>query len=262
MMRPWLVMLVAILLMAGGAGPAGAAASLGVVLLHGKNGTPEQMAKLAATLKDAGYAVSTPEMCWSKARIFDKALPDCLKEVDAAVAGLKSGGASRIVIGGVSQGAIVAIDYGATHTGLAGVVALAPAADPPDASKYPDFAAAIKTAQAAVKARKGNEVGEYDDLIDGAPITVNATAANYLSFHDPKAPSSTIRGVKGKLLPKLTVPLLWVAGTKDPTQASTRAVFGAAPDNKLSTYERVEADHAGTPDASGDIVVAWLKTLP
>jgi len=130
MMRPWLVMLVAILLMAGGAGPAGAAASLGVVLLHGKTGTPEQMAKLAATLKDAGYAVSTPEMCWSKSRIFDKALPDCLKEVDAAVAGLKSGGASRIVIGGVSQGAIVAIDYGATRTTDISLDAVV--ADPPD----------------------------------------------------------------------------------------------------------------------------------
>ena len=65
---------------------AASAASLGIVLLHGKSGTPAQFARLGAALTAAGFVVSTPEMCWSKTRIFDKAFPDCLKEVDAAVA--------------------------------------------------------------------------------------------------------------------------------------------------------------------------------
>ena len=39
------------------------------------------------------------------------------------------------------------------------------------------------------------------------------------------------------------------------------AVFAAAPENKLSSYLRVEADHAGTAEAGLEAVVAWLKTL-
>lgn len=113
------------------------ATGIGVVPLHGKTGTPGQLGKLAAALETAGYAVETPEMCWSKARIFDKTLPDCLKDVDAAVAELKAKGATKIVVGGTSQGAVAAIDYGAATTGLAGVIAMAPAADPPDRASFP-----------------------------------------------------------------------------------------------------------------------------
>jgi pimeloyl-ACP methyl ester carboxylesterase len=138
---------------------------------------------------------------------------------------------------------------------------MAPAADPPDAKKFPDFAAAIKAAQAAVKARKGSQTADFADLVNGESVDVTTTPAIFLSFHGPDSPIATIRAVKAKLLPKLAVPLLWVAGTRDATQASTRAVFAAAPDDKLSSYVRVEADHAGTPDAAGEAVVAWLKTL-
>ena len=128
------------------------AAGIGVVLLHGKTGTPTQLAKLSAALAGAGYSVATPEMCWSKARIFDAALADCLKDVDAAIADLKAKGATAVVIGGTSQGAMAAIDYAVATPGLAGVIAMAPAADPNDASKFPDFAASIKAAEADVKA--------------------------------------------------------------------------------------------------------------
>ena len=67
-----LVALCAILVF--GALPASAAGPIGVVLLHGKTGMPGAMGKLAAALGAAGYAVETPEMCWSKKRIFDKTL--------------------------------------------------------------------------------------------------------------------------------------------------------------------------------------------
>ena len=242
-------------------GSAQAAAHLGIVLLHGKAGTPNQFDKLAAALRAAGFAVATPEMCWSKQRIFDKALPDCLKEVDAVVADLKAKGATSVVVGGASQGAVAAIDYGVTRSGLAGVIAMAPAADPPDARKFPDFAASMKAAQAAMKGRQGQAAASFADLVNGEAVTVNATAMNFLSFHGSDSPIATIRVIKAKLLPKLVTPLLWVAGSNDPTQASARAVFGAAPEGKLSSFVRIEADHAGTPDASADTIIAWLATL-
>lgn len=260
MRRPLLICLAALTAFAFLAGAA-SAASLGIVLLHGKSGTPAQFARLGAALTAAGFVVSTPEMCWSKTRIFDKAFPDCLKEVDAAVADLRKQGATAVVVGGMSEGAVAAIDYGATRKGLAGIVALAPAADPPQPGKYPEFDAAIVAAQAAVKKRQGNVAQPFDDLVNGAIVTVNATPSVFLSFHDPKGSVATIRAIKAKVLPKLTVPLLWVAGHSDLTQASTRAVFAAAPDNKLSAYDEIAADHPGTPDAAAPVVIDWLKTL-
>src|SRR5512135_2987641 len=83
--------------------PAFAGGPIGIVLLHSKTGMPGQMTNLASSLSAAGYLIETPEMCWSKKRIFDKSLSDCLLEVDAAVARLKAKGAGRVVIAGTSQ---------------------------------------------------------------------------------------------------------------------------------------------------------------
>ena len=46
-----------------------------------------------------------------------------------------------------------------------------------------------------------------------------------------------------------------------PTQMGTQKSFAAVPTNKFSEYVTVVADHAGTPDASGPAVVAWLAKL-
>ncbi|MGC1818816.1 MAG: alpha/beta hydrolase [Casimicrobiaceae bacterium] len=239
-----------------------AAGGIGIVLLHGKTGMPGQHAKLAAALRAAGYAVEMPKMCWSKDRIFDKPYPACIGELDSAVARLRADGATVIVVGGTSQGAVVAIDYGANHAGLAGIVAMSPAADPIDPSKYPNFAAALDQARALVKAGKGSEVTELDDLVAGGKdISVKTTPDDYLSFHDPKIPIATIRNLKAQDLPKLKVPLLWVAGTKDPAQATAAKTFQAAPENRLSRYITVDAGHAGVPDVAEEPVIAWLKSL-
>jgi pimeloyl-ACP methyl ester carboxylesterase len=240
-------------------GPA-AAASTGVLLLHDRLETPAELAGLVRALDDAGDATAAPELCWSSNRAYDKALPDCLKEVDAAMTGLRAKGGS-VVIAGVGGGALLAIDYAVSHPEVAGVIAIAPVGDPPDPARYPDFAAALKQAQAAVKSRKGNQPASFVDLAHGQPVTITATPAAFLSFHDAKSLVATVRSVKAKLLPKLKAPLLWIAGTRDMSQASTRAVFAAAPNNKLSAYERVDADHAGTADAAAAPVIAWLKTL-
>ncbi|MDR3471955.1 MAG: hypothetical protein P4M09_09735 [Devosia sp.] len=244
-----------------GPGPAAAAGGLGVVLLHDKGAAPEQLAKLAAALSGAGFQAVAPQMCWSGVRLLDKAYADCLTDVDAAIADLRKKGATEVVLGGAAQGAVFAIDYGATHAGLVGIIAIGPSADPPDPSRYPEFAASLKAAQAALKKRQGQVSASFTELVASQPVAITTTAAIYLSFHGPQSTIATIRAIKAKGLPKLGVPLLWIAGTNDPAQVSTRAVFAAAPENKLSAYVRVEADHAGTADASAGAVIAWLKSL-
>jgi alpha-beta hydrolase superfamily lysophospholipase len=243
--------------------PAFASGKVGIVLLHGKTGTPNQLARLAAALQAAGFAVETPEMCWSKTRIFDQALPECLSEVDTATAKLKSEGDNAIVVGGTSQGAVAALAYGAAHADLAGIIAMAPAADPNDAAAFPKFAKSIATAQALVQSGKGDAATIFSDLISGGDfVTVHATPKAFLSFHGPDSPVSTIRNLTATTMPNLHMPVLWVAGTSDPSQKGAPKSFAALPHNAKSRYATVAADHAGTPDASADVVIAWLKTLP
>ena len=249
-------------LMVACAGTASAADTTGVVLLHGKTGMPGQMAKLASALTAAGYAVATPEMCWSKHRIFDETFTDCLRDVDVAIATLKTNGASRIFVAGVSQGAMGAFAYGSAHPDIAGIVALAPAGDPPDLSKAPDLAASVKSALALARTDKGNTVTDFNDVITGnKPIAMRATPAAFLSFHGPQSPIATMKQLFATVLPSVKVPVLWVAGTRDPTQGVAAQGFAQLPKNDRSELVSVDADHGGTPDASGAAVVDWLAHL-
>jgi len=261
-MRVLLVVAVLSALTVAGAASATAAGGMGVVLLHGKTGTPSQFDKLAKALTDDGYAVAIPEMCWSKARIFDEPFSDCLKDVDAAVASLKAGGAAAVVVAGMSQGGMAALDYGVDHAGIAAIVAMAPAGDPSDLGKAPTLAASVKSATALVAAGKGNVSTDFNDVITGdMPVPVRATPLAFLSFHGPDSQIATMKRLSASLLPHLKVPVLWIAGTRDPSQDGTRASFARIPKNALSRYVDVDSDHGGTPDASPDVLAAWLATL-
>ena len=56
----------------------------------------------ARSSKSAGYLVDTPEMCWSRRRIYDRPFLDCLTEIDSAIGRLKGRGAGTIVSAGSS----------------------------------------------------------------------------------------------------------------------------------------------------------------
>lgn len=244
-----------------GSGLANADGKIGLVLLHGKTGMPGQMAKLSGALTSAGYLVATPEMCWSKKRIFDKNLTSCLAEIDTAIGVLKDKGAAKVVLGGTSQGGVAVLDYAATHPDLAGVIAMAPAADPLTPSKYPDLARSLATAQGLVAGGKGDTPAELQDLASGKTVIVHATPNDFLSFHGPGSPIGTVRGMEDGVLPKITVPLLWIAGSSDPTQKIGPQAFTYVQKNPRNRHVTVGADHGGTPDASAAAVLDWLKGL-
>ena len=98
------------------------AQTIGIVLMHGKTGSPNTVIdQLATALQSAGYLVDTPEMCWSRRRIYDRPFLDCLTEIDSAIGRLKGRGAGRIVVAGMSQGGDAALAYGARQANLAGM---------------------------------------------------------------------------------------------------------------------------------------------
>ena len=250
-------------LVALSAAGASAEGKIGVILMHGKTGMPGQMSKLATALTDAGYVVARPEMCWSKQRIYDHAFGDCLADVDAAIGRAKAKGATEIVVGGTSLGAMAALAYAATHKDIIGVIAIVPASDPVNPAPFPAFAASLTKAVALAKAGKGDAPAEFDDIVTGGvDLTVNVSPDVFLSFHGPDSPIATVlKQLAVTVLPKITVPVLWVAGTRDPSQSVAPQAFARLPRNKLSQLVKIDADHAGAPDVAADAVLPWLTKL-
>ncbi|MDE2228507.1 MAG: hypothetical protein KGL11_05645 [Alphaproteobacteria bacterium] len=242
---------------------------IGVLLLHGKQGAPLGTsignrpafgAGLVAALRNAGYLVATPEMCWSRQRNFDKPYPDCIAEVDTAIAQLKSQGATAIVVGGLSLGGNGAIAYGTTHSGIIGIMAFGPADDPTRKSARPDVAASLARARQLMVQGQGDVKTTFDDVNTGTggpfAITVTTTPRIFLSFNDAGALTHI-----GANIAKLAVPILWVVGDHDPTQGSAAFVFHMAPPNPLNRLVTVHSNHLGTPDAGADTALAWLAAL-
>jgi pimeloyl-ACP methyl ester carboxylesterase len=233
------------------------AQTIGIVLLHGKTGSPDTVInQLAIALQGAGYLVDTPEMCWSRRRIYDRPFLDCLTEIDSAIGRLKGRGAGRIVVAGMSQGGDAALAYGARRANLAGIIALAPAAAPERQVGLGDIAQNVAQARALVAAGRGDETASFVDRNASGPFSVRTTATIYLSYLDPQGPANMLDSVR-----KLHAPLLWVAGSADPSQTGANAEFNQAPVNPLNRFVMVASAHLGTPNAAREAVLAWLPEL-
>ena len=165
------------------------AQTIGIVLMHGKTGSPNTVIdQLATALQSAGYLVDTPEMCWSRRRIYDRPFLDCLTEIDSAIGRLKGRGAGTIVVAGMSQGGDAALAYGARRANLAGIIALAPAAAPERQVGLPDIAQSVHQARALLASGRGNETTSFVDRNAGGAFSVRTTATIYLSYLDPRPP--------------------------------------------------------------------------
>ncbi|MFI5001858.1 MAG: alpha/beta fold hydrolase [Reyranellales bacterium] len=231
-----------------------ASAPLGIVLMHGKKGPPGYLAATKAILEAHGYLVSTPEMCWSDKRQYDRLYPDCLAEIDAAVADLRRRGARSIVIAGHSLGGTAAIAYGASHDDLAGVIGFA-AGDAfwGPASLLPDIA----RAQQLVDQGRGDSVADFEDIRPSGRTSMRTTAAHFLSFValpvEQRLPANVAR---------LRVPLLLVAGTQDGATMQYEArAYDRVPNLALNRYVEVNADHNGTLKAGMKPALEWLARL-
>jgi len=230
----------------------------GVVFLHGKGvWTGAFDGGIPSALEAEGAAVASPEMPWSLGRMYGATYDQAMREIDAAVAGLKGKGATRIFIIGHSLGANAAIGYAARRSGVAAVVALSPGHLPETAEMR------ARTGDAIIEARRllaaGNKARRtWPDRIQGVPTFATASPAVYLSMFDPDGPAVIPRNAAALR----GVPLLWVVGTSDPIFARGRAyAFARAPRNPKSRYLEVAAGHLTAPRAARSEVVAWLKSL-
>jgi pimeloyl-ACP methyl ester carboxylesterase len=237
----------------------GSLAGLGIVLIHGKGGTPTTgIEGLHVALKREGALVEAPEMPWSARRIYDATFDDAMKEIDAAADKLRKAGATKIAVVGHSLGANAAIGYGARRKNLHGVVALAPGHLPEAWALRARTSGAIAQAKKLIAAGKGDVRMSFPDLAQGIPFSVNATPSVYVSMFDPDGPA---------VMPKNAaamgeVPLLWIVGVADPMILHGKDyVYGRGTRHPKSKYVVSASMHLSTPYQSRGEIIAWLKGL-
>jgi pimeloyl-ACP methyl ester carboxylesterase len=231
----------------------------GVVLLHGKGGSPAgYIRELAAALQGRGYLVSTPTMPWAKNRIYDASFEEAMIEIDLHVNALRQKGARQVVVGGQSLGANVALGYAASRGRVDGIILLAPAHNPESQAFARRLGADVRRARAMVAAGKGKEKQAFSDLNQGQLFEVNATAQIYLSWFDPDGPAVMPRSAAAIKAP---APLLFVVGSGDRTAPAKDYIFDKAPAHARSKFVTLTADHFTLPTAAIEEVVSWLAML-
>ncbi len=224
------------------------ASGIGIVLMHGNRAAGDQFYMMAPKIEAAGYGLMTPNMCWSNRKRFNRTADDCMSDVDDAIAKLKAQGYDRFVVAGHSMGGINTLLYAAHHEGLAGVIVFAPSAKPRRTNDDPD----VVRSRELVAEGMGDKMTTYPAGIND----LEATPSAWLSFNAPESPLYDT-----ELLPKLTAPLLWVAGTQDNGQRDAAEQFKLAPSTPLNRLVMVKADHFATPDVAVDDMIAWLNDL-
>jgi len=232
---------------------------LGVLMMHGKGGSPEgYISELVAALRAKGYLVSAPALPWSKERIYDASYEDAMGEIDREVQSLRGKGAKLVVVGGHSLGANAALGYGALRGGVDGIIALAAAHSPESPNYAKRLGGEVSRARSLVASGKGKDRQRFSDLNQGTLVEVMASAEVYLSWMAPEGHAVMPRSAASFKAP---TPLLFVNGLADRTASGKEAIFDKAPPHPKSRFVTVGSDHFGVPSAAIDVVAAWLDAL-
>jgi len=130
--------------------------AIGVVIMHGKGGSPTRfVAGLASFLEQKGYLVANLEMPWSGSREYNATVEAAEKEVDAAIDSLRAKGAVKVFVAGHSQGGLFAIYYGGKHP-VDGIIAIAPGGNVATPIYRREVGPSVEQARRLIADGKGN----------------------------------------------------------------------------------------------------------
>jgi dienelactone hydrolase len=234
-----------------------ASSDVGVVLMHGKWGSPQRMLPLARDLESRGYLVSNAEMPWSGRRLYDVEYAAALNEIERQVRELHAKGAKRIVVGGQSMGSNAAVAYASMGLALDALVILSPGHFPERGMGKrlrPSFERAI----AMVAANRGNDLDTFYDINQGRQRSLNIPAAVYVSYFDPDGLGAMTKNVKRISKP---IPVFMAVGTADPFFPESKALFASAPAHPASRYVALDGDHSSVPKIVGTELLKWLELI-
>jgi esterase/lipase len=234
-----------------------ASSDVGVVLMHGKWGSPQSMSSLARDLESKGFLVSNNEMAWSGQRLYDVDYPAALKEVEQRVQQLRAKGAKRVVVAGQSMGSNAAVAYASSGFDLDALVVLSPGHFP-EGGMGKRVRSSLDRAKSMVAAHRGADSDSFDDINQGKQRSLKMPAVNYVSYFDPDGLGAITKNIKKLSKP---MPLLLVIGTADPFFPESKAMFNSAPANAASRYVALDTDHFSMPKVVSAELLKWLDAF-
>jgi esterase/lipase len=250
-----IVSMVACLALCGPAAAQTPAGQIGVIVMHGKGGSPTRLvASLASSLASDGFVVANLEMPWSGMRQYNATPLEAEKELEAALAGLRAKGAQKVFLAGHSQGGIFAL-YAGGKLAVDGVMAIAPGGDVSGQVFRDHLGSYVDMARKLVAEGKGDDKTQLADY-EGSKGTevVLTTPRIYLTWFEPDGAMNMKNALKA-----IRVPVLYVAPTNDyPGLQRTRLInFGALPAHPLNKLYEPGASHTGAPAAAREEVARW-----
>lgn len=253
--------LAAIFVFAGTAMAQTAPQAVGVVVMHGKGGSPAKfVAELASGLEAKGHLVANIEMPWSGNRNYDVNTAAAEREIEAALTGLREKGASRLFVAGHSQGGTFALYYGSKHA-VDGIIAIAPGASSASQVIREKLGGTLEEARKLIAAGKGGETARLQDF-EGAKGTyaVVCKPDNYVSWFDPDGAMNLMQSIRG-MRPENPVLLVVPKNDYPGLLKAKQANFDALPRNPRTRLYEPDATHTGAPAASRDEVSRWMMEV-
>jgi pimeloyl-ACP methyl ester carboxylesterase len=199
-------------------------------------------------------------MPWSGKRNYDISVSAAEKEVESALATLRSKGAQKLFVAGHSQGGLFVLYFGGRHE-VDGVIAIAPGGDVNNSIFREKLGASVALARKLVAEGKGDEKTNFHDYEGSKGVTaVTTTPAIYLSWFDPDGAMNQTKAVKN-MNPR--VPVLYIGPTGDypGLRNVKRSMFNALPGNPLSKMYEPDSSHLNAPSASRDEIVRWTTEV-
>jgi pimeloyl-ACP methyl ester carboxylesterase len=238
-----------------------ATSKIGVVVMHGKGGSPTKYVnELASSLEHNGYLVANLEMPWSKKRNYDADVNDAEKEVESALAELRSKGAQKLFVAGHSQGGLFALYFGGKHD-VDGIIAIAPGGNVSSTIFREKLGASVGLARKLIAEGKGSDKTGFYDFESSKGVTdVPTTAVIYFSWFDPDGAMNQMKAVK-QMNPR--IPVLYIGPTGDypGLRNVIQSMFNALPGNPLTRLYEPDSSHLGAPSASRDEIARWITEV-
>lgn len=233
----------------------------GVVLMHGKGGSPDKhVAGLANALRQQGVLVANLDMPWSGRREYDADVASAVAQVQDALATLRQQGARKLVVAGHSQGGLFAL-YLAGRLPLDGVIAIAPGGNVAAGMLHDRLADSVASARSLLAGGHGEEKTRLADF-EGSKgrYPISTTPRIYLDWFDPDGAMNQDKAVQQ--LPA-SLPVLYISpeGDYPALQRLRQRVFDALPANPASQLLIPPGSHLEAPTAAIPGILAWLGRL-
>lgn len=234
---------------------------IGVVLMHGKGGSPSKWVDgLASNLGAQGVLVANIEMPWSGRRDYDVDVSTAEDEVETAMRSLREQGATRVFVAGHSQGGVFALYFGNRHS-PDGVIAIAPGgnvAAPVFREKLGEYVEQARKLIADGKGKEKTRLADFETVRGTYPVYT--TPHNYLTWFDAGGAMNQTMAVKG-MNPR--VPVLFIVPTNDypGLRGIKQMMFSALPMNDRTKLYEPDSNHLLAPMASLKEIVDWTKKI-